>query len=173
MVPEPRTDGSPSFPSDIPSPPSHTRVYQKERGDGRMEKRVVWLHVQPAGAAHHHGPPLAQHLQGGGELLRLQALPQRLPPRGGVVLTLDRGIQQQTEAAMDQVEKGAAVVMAVDTGEIMAMVSRPAYDLTRIADFLQDPDSPFFDRALAARWSTTSVASPATALRLASTKYRA
>ena len=79
-----------------------------------------------------------------------EVVDQRAAPRGGVVLTLDRGIQQQTEAAMDQVEKGAAVVMAVDTGEIMAMVSRPAYDLTRIADFLQDPDSPFFDRALGA-----------------------
>ena len=51
---------------------------------------------------------------------------------------------------MDRVEKGAAVVMAVDTGEILAMVSRPAYDLTHIADYLDDPDSPFFNRALGA-----------------------
>lgn len=79
-----------------------------------------------------------------------EVVDQRAAPQGGVVLTLDRSIQQRTEAAMDRVEKGAAVVMAVDTGEILAMVSRPAYDLTHIADFLDDPDSPFFDRALGA-----------------------
>lgn len=79
-----------------------------------------------------------------------EVVDQRAAPRGGIVLTLDRSIQQRTEAAMDRVEKGAAVVMAVDTGEILAMVSRPAYDLTRIADFLEDPDSPFFNRALGA-----------------------
>lgn len=79
-----------------------------------------------------------------------EVVDQRAAPQGGVVLTLDRAIQQRTEAAMDRVEKGAAVVMAVDTGEILAMVSRPAYDLTHIADYLDDPDSPFFDRALGA-----------------------
>lgn len=79
-----------------------------------------------------------------------EVVDQRSAPRGGVVLTLDRGIQQKAEAAMEQVEKGAAVVMDVETGEILAMVSRPVYDLTRIADFLQDPDSPFFNRALGA-----------------------
>lgn len=77
-----------------------------------------------------------------------EVVDQRAAPRGGVVLTLDRDIQQRTESAMDRVKKGAAVVMDVETGEILAMVSRPAYDLTRIADFLEDPDSPFFDRAL-------------------------
>lgn len=79
-----------------------------------------------------------------------EVVDQRAAPLGGVVLTLDRAIQQRTEAAMEQVEKGAAVVMTADTGEILSMVSRPAYDLTRIADFLDDPDSPFFNRALGA-----------------------
>ena len=79
-----------------------------------------------------------------------EVVDQRAAPRGGVLLTLDRGIQQATEAAMEEVPKGAAVVMAVESGELLAMVSRPAYDVQRIADSLEDPDSPFFNRALGA-----------------------
>jgi len=79
-----------------------------------------------------------------------EVVDQRAAPRGGVVLTLDRGIQECAEKAMETIPKGAAVVMDVKTGELLAMVSRPAYDLSRIADFLEAEDSPFFNRALGA-----------------------
>lgn len=77
-----------------------------------------------------------------------EVVDQRTAPRGGVVLTLDRAVQQRTEAAMESVEKGAAVVMDVETGELLAMVSRPAYNLHRMAESLEDQNSPFFDRTL-------------------------
>lgn len=70
--------------------------------------------------------------------------------RGGVVLTLDREIQQVVEEAMDQVPRGACVVMKAGTGEILALVSRPAFDIHNLADALDSPDSPFFNRALGA-----------------------
>ncbi len=79
-----------------------------------------------------------------------QVVDQRTAPQGGVVLTLDRAIQQCAEEAMEEVPKGAAVVMDVKTGELLAMVSRPVYDLTRMEDFLEAEDSPFFNRALGA-----------------------
>ncbi len=45
-----------------------------------------------------------------------QVVDQRTAPQGGVVLTLDRAIQQCAEEAMEEVPKGAAVVMDVKTG---------------------------------------------------------
>lgn len=79
-----------------------------------------------------------------------QVVDQRTAPRGGVVLTLDRGIQECAEQAMEAIPKGAAVVMDVKTGELLAMVSRPSYDLSRMEDSLEAADSPFFNRALGA-----------------------
>ena len=79
-----------------------------------------------------------------------QVSDQRAAPRGGVVLTLDRRIQEAAEEAMAEIGKGAAVVMDVDTGEILAMVSRPAYDLLDLSASLEDPDGPFVNRALSA-----------------------
>lgn len=65
---------------------------------------------------------------------------------GGVVLTLDAEIQKAAEKAMASVEKGAAVVMDVNTGDIKASVSVPAYNPNDLASSLKDPDSPFVNR---------------------------
>lgn len=66
---------------------------------------------------------------------------------GGVALTLDINIQRAAERAMRGVEKGAAVVMDVQTGDILASVSVPEYDPNDLAKSLKDPDSPFVNRA--------------------------
>lgn len=66
---------------------------------------------------------------------------------GGIVLTLDAGIQRAAQNAMRDVEKGAAVVLDVQTGDILACVSMPAYDPNDLAASLQDPNSPFVNRA--------------------------
>jgi len=58
-------------------------------------------------------------------------------PGADVVLTVDQNIQHMVERALDQVmdehnAKGAwAIVQRVRTGEILAMASRPAFDLNR------------------------------------------
>ncbi len=70
--------------------------------------------------------------------------------RGGVVLTLDREIQELAEECMEEVPKGACVVMKAGTGEILAMASRPTFDVNNPAAALDSPDSPFFNRALGA-----------------------
>jgi penicillin-binding protein 2 len=48
-------------------------------------------------------------------------------PASSLTLTLDRDLQQQAQAAMDGLP-GAIVVMEVDTGRVLAMVSSPAPD---------------------------------------------
>ena len=66
---------------------------------------------------------------------------------GGVVLTLDAEIQRGTQRAMAGVEKGAAVVMDVQTGDIVASVSMPSYDPDNLGVSLKDSNSPFVNRA--------------------------
>jgi len=70
--------------------------------------------------------------------------------RAGIVLTIDRDIQSIVESSAAVIEKGAVVVMDVQTGKIAAMCSVPDYDVTNIEAYLDSPDSPFFNRALAA-----------------------
>ena len=76
--------------------------------------------------------------------------------RQGVVLTLDKDIQRAVEYAMrgngdrSSVEKGAAVVMDVESGDILAMVSMPEFDPNDIEAGLTNVNSPFVNRALAA-----------------------
>lgn len=64
----------------------------------------------------------------------------------GVITTIDRNIQQICEKAMDKIKCGAAVVMDVETGDILASVSRPVYDINSLGDYMDDADSPFINR---------------------------
>ena len=66
----------------------------------------------------------------------------------GLVTTLDLRIQQLCEGL--DIEKGAVVVMDVESGDVLAMASFPAYDPENLAEALDDPDSPLIDRCLCA-----------------------
>lgn len=70
----------------------------------------------------------------------------------GVITTLDKNIQQICENAADEngLSMGAIVVMDPRTGEIKASVSRPDFDPSNVAAYMDDPDSPFVNRALSA-----------------------
>ncbi|MBR2639263.1 MAG: penicillin-binding protein 2 [Oscillospiraceae bacterium] len=71
--------------------------------------------------------------------------------KSGVVLTLDSKIQKITEKALSKgVEKGAAVVMDVKNGEILACASFPEFEQDKIADYLDAENSPFINRAFSA-----------------------
>ena len=48
-------------------------------------------------------------------------------PADSIYMTIDNDLQQQVQDAMDGLP-GAIVVMEVNTGKILAMVSSPSYD---------------------------------------------
>lgn len=70
--------------------------------------------------------------------------------KAGVVLTLDKSIQQIAENALknSRIKSGAVIVMKAHTGEIYAMASTPEYDPNNVADSLSAENSPFVNKAL-------------------------
>lgn len=69
-------------------------------------------------------------------------------PVGGVVLTIDANIQKLAQNALVNAGiKGAAVVMDVYNGDILAMASLPAFDPNDIAASLESTEAPFINRA--------------------------
>ena len=68
---------------------------------------------------------------------------------GGVVLTLDRDIQQMAEEIAEaSLPVGAIVIMDVKNGKIRAMVSAPSFDPNHVEDALTQENAPLLNRAL-------------------------
>lgn len=67
--------------------------------------------------------------------------------KGGVVLSIDKDIQEICENAMRNIEKGALIVMNPKSGDILALVSKPTYNANDIESYLDDENSPFVNRA--------------------------
>ncbi len=68
----------------------------------------------------------------------------------GVVLTLDKRIQQMVEQKASVLPQGAVVVMEIDTGEILASASFPTYNPLDVGSALQQENSPMINRATTA-----------------------
>ncbi|MGI6574552.1 MAG: peptidoglycan D,D-transpeptidase FtsI family protein [bacterium] len=67
---------------------------------------------------------------------------------GQLVLTLDAHIQRIVEEVMDQhCEAGAAVVVQVETGELLAVASRPNFTQNRVEAYLDKTDACLMNRA--------------------------
>ena len=69
---------------------------------------------------------------------------------GGVELTVDRDIQKLCESALGEfgIDRGAVVVLDSATSEIRAMASAPTFDRNAPEKSLNDPSSPFLNRAV-------------------------
>jgi len=66
----------------------------------------------------------------------------------GVTLTIDINIQKKAEEIADKyLNKGAIIIASAKTGEIFACVSRPAYSLDNIPDYIESPNGEFINRA--------------------------
>lgn len=63
-----------------------------------------------------------------------------LAPLYGVQISLDREIQALCES-LEGIERGAVAVMDVQTGELVALLSRPTYDPSDLAAALQSEDA--------------------------------
>src|SRR5699024_10321568 len=83
---------------------------------------------------------------------------ERTPPTPGsdIHLSLDIRLQQAAEEAMGEYT-GSIVVIAPKTGEVLAFVSQPRYDLNLFVNGIdvetyrslqEDPGTPLFNRAL-------------------------
>lgn len=70
---------------------------------------------------------------------------------GGIVLTINRDIQQAAQKAADKYLKvGAVVVMDPKTGDILATVSNPSFNQNNLAAALKGANSPMLNRAFTA-----------------------
>jgi len=93
----------------------------------------------------YHLDAMGRTMQGAGTVIKRQ----NETGAGGVVLTLDANIQLVVQRALAAgAEKGAAVVMDVNTGEILAMASVPAFDQNDIYASLDSLNAPFINRAI-------------------------
>jgi penicillin-binding protein 2 len=92
---------------------------------------------------------------------------ERREPRAGaeVITTVDRRIQEAAEQAMEG-RSGAVVVLDPRDGDVLAMVSTPAYPLDRLTgnleretwlELVRDPHSPLMNRALQSQYAPGSV----------------
>ena len=80
----------------------------------------------------------------------------------GLKLTIDSDIQEIVARCMEAVECGAAMVSEVGSGKIRAMLSIPEFNAKRAADYLENENSPFINRALTA-YNVGSVFKPCVA----------
>lgn len=66
----------------------------------------------------------------------------------GIVTTIDYNIQKICENATQNIDKGAVIVMDINSGEILAMVSKPSFSVNNLQDALSDENSPLINRTL-------------------------
>ena len=93
-------------------------------------------------------------------------------PGRSLQLTVDLDLQIVAELAMEG-RRGAVVALDVRSGEVLAMVSRPAYDPNKFAgrirrkdwdDIILNPDKPMFNRAIQSNFAPGSTFKPLVAL---------
>ncbi len=96
---------------------------------------------------------------------QVQILGSKEPVRGeDITLTIDSRIQKMAADALGE-KKGAIVIIDIDTGEVLALVSSPSYDPNalikdereKIYAYSTDPDAPFLNRAISGQYPPGSV----------------
>ncbi len=128
-------------------------------------ERVGFEGIEKWGEQYLHGRDQASlYVDGAPSNVLAQADSQ---PADSIYLTIDNDLQQQAQAAMDGLP-GAIVVMEVNTGKVLAMVSSPSYDPNlydannfnsswRLTNMLNDPNQPTFNRATQGQYPLGSV----------------
>jgi penicillin-binding protein 2 len=109
----------------------------------------------------------------GGERIEVDAMGRQMRmiqstephPGAQVVTTIDRRIQEAAEKAMEG-HAGAVVVMDPRNGDVLAMVSTPAFEIDRFTGsidrnawlrVIQDPDHPLLNRTIQTQYAPGSV----------------
>ncbi|BDS06065.1 penicillin-binding protein 2 [Oceaniferula spumae] len=104
----------------------------------------------------------------------LKKYERRPRPGGTVVTTLDMAWQKQAESVLKKYcERGAFVVIDIHTGEVLAMASRPGFDLNDFIPFIttdqyaklrDDEGTPLFARAYQGAYPPASTFKPVVAV---------
>ncbi len=94
-----------------------------------------------------------------------------------VILTIDSGLQNAAMKALeeeilnmktDTAPAGAVVVVEVDTGDVLASVTYPTYDISTYKDDYEElakaPNAPLWNRALLSTYAPGSTAKPSVAI---------
>ena len=113
------------------------------------------------------GTPGVKRILYNNDGIKLQEEIVKRPVAGGnVVMTLNRRWQERAESVLrNGCQRGALVVIDVTTGEVLAMASRPTFDLmefvggistTRFKELNEDPAAPMFGRAFSAEYPPAS-----------------
>jgi penicillin-binding protein 2 len=113
------------------------------------------------------GTPGVKRILYNNDGIKLQEEIVKRPVAGGnVVMTINRRWQERAESVLSNgCQRGALVVLDVTTGEVMAMASRPTFDLmefvggistTRFKELNEDPAAPMFGRAFSAEYPPAS-----------------
>src|SRR3989344_4632412 len=96
----------------------------------------------------------------GGNIIRTLG-EQKATPGGDLHTTIDYGLQKESAKVLDK--KGAIIVTDIK-GEVLALHSYPSFNPSDIAPQLDNPDLPFFNRAIAGTFHPGSVFKPLVAL---------
>lgn len=76
----------------------------------------------------------------------------------GVKLTIDYQLQKSVEEILDsEIFNGAVLISDVDSGEILAMASRPNFDQNRIEKFFNSKDMALYNKAVQASYPPGSI----------------
>ena len=100
-----------------------------------------------------------------GDILSILAASDPVPGQS-MTTTLDKNLQMLIQSSLGD-QRGAVVVMEVDTGRVLALVSNPhfnsnAFDLSEtdrslLESYFNDPDQPLFNRATQGQYPLGSV----------------
>jgi len=115
--------------------------------------------IEAAGDAFLHGDASQSELE------HVRGLVLGEPPQPGALqLTLDLDLQRRVDAALGA-RPGAAVVLDLATGDVLALASHPSFDPNQLderwADLTADPGSPLLNRASTALYQPGAALYPA------------
>lgn len=124
-------------------------------------ERIGWEGIEKWGESYLHGRNAATLYVAAEDGTYETVLAQvESEPASSITMTIDKDLQEQAQAAMDGLP-GAIVVMEVDTGRVLAMVSSPGfdpnwYDVNNVNRQFMD-EQPTFNRAAQGTYPLGSV----------------
>ena len=81
---------------------------------------------------------------------------KEMNPGNNLILTIDQTIQEIASEELGE-KQGCVIAMDPRNGQILALVSKPIFDPNRVEMYLNEPDHPFFNRAIHGQYPPGSI----------------